>query len=702
MEVLHGNQSGSKHSRRLSDKISSGENRTLSWSLEESDIALFPHSPLALADVLSRQGGYLDLIPASSKPPHKESGQRDPSGSDPGNSTNLQTETVNQPAQPDVEATPAKHGKRPARDRFNLLTLHSPTELMQQCKRILVENALVKNKGDRQLYLAAGFVSWADTANAGQRQKAPLLLYPTLLVRVADQQRYEIRLSGDIPEYNEALLIHLEQLHSVTLPPFDETAPLVDFFARVAECLRDTTSLQLEFDVALGSASLVHDQGLNSVLDLPDVPSNFDVGLAMSITGNKSLHQLSAVLRLIPDFNLQAAPSDSDIDSATGNAGIAGLRKYAAKLAAEGLDHIEFRQLPSMPAMIHKWSKSVGSALGSTSIAQVLQTDDLSARELVKLSGIIELIDKAPASVEQLGHPDLCYANTTVLLRRAQHQAKLIEDELSALQEFFLLDKIPPKQQLLNLISVLGETADQEPDLVDAGYFNARRLFMDFSKQKPNVLTNEHRRSLSQLAKVLRFRELFVNNAEYRTALGPGYKGLRTDWNQLNLLSDYTRELSDVIGSESIAAKMIANWTTFRTQYAIDLETLQNAAEATRRILGVVGSRWQSQSVPALLNHSRMIARRLEQWRDKHGTVDSHAEKTAAVVLASFSGESLDHVLVESQVDETHTRIYQQLNAGEISREQISDTLRWLQEASSAAAQQDLDIDAIVEHLQIA
>lgn len=702
MEVLHGNQSGSKHSRRLSDKISSGENRTLSWSLEESDIALFPHSPLALADVLSRQGGYLDLIPASSNPAQKESRQVHPSSNDSGVDNSLRCETADLPLQPHVEETPAKHGTRPARDRFNLLTLHTPTELMQQCKRILVENALVKNKGDRQLYLAAGFISWPDTANPGHRQKAPLLLYPTLLVRVANQQRYEIRLPGDIPEYNEALLIHLDQLHSISLPPFDESVPLVDFFARIAECLRDTASLQLEFDVALGSASLVHDPGRKSALDLPDVPSNFDVGLAMSITGNKSLNQLSAILRLIPDFNLQAAPTDGDIESGTGNAGIAGLRKYAAKLAAEGLDHIEFRQLPSMPAMIHKWSKSVGHAMSTRSITDVLQTDDLSARELVKLSGIIELIDKAPATIEQLGHPDLCYANTTVLLRRAQHQAKLIEDELGALQEHYLLDKIPPKQQLLSLISVLGETTDHEPDLVDAGYFNARRLYMEFSKQKPNVLTNEHRRSLSQLAKVLRFRELFVNNAEYRTALGPGYKGLRTDWNALNLISEYTRELSEVIGSESISAKIMENWTEFRTQYVKDLEVLQIAAEATRRILGAVGSRWQTQSVPALLNHSRMIARRLDQWREKHGTVDSHADKTAAMVLSSFSGESLDHVLVESQVDETHTRIYQQLNAGEISREQISDTLQWLQEASSAAAQQDLDIDAIVEHLQIA
>ena len=39
---------------------------------------------------------------------------------------------------------------------------------------------------------------------------------------------------------------------------------------------------------------------------------------------------------------------------------------------------------------------------------------------------------------------------------------------------------------------------------------------MEFSIEKPANLTPEHRRLLGQLAKVLRFRELFVNNTEYR------------------------------------------------------------------------------------------------------------------------------------------------------------------------------------------
>ncbi|MBX2884468.1 MAG: DUF4011 domain-containing protein [Granulosicoccus sp.] len=713
MEVLHGNQSGSKHSRRRADKISSGENRTLNWCLEESDIALYPHSPLALADVLSCRGGFLDLVPDQN------------AGKNTKSTTRQQDELKSTP--PDLtEETAARHGNRDTRDRFNLLTCHSRSELLQQCKRVLVENALVKHKGDRQLYLAAGFISWPESApesvpksvpesksgsqlesqlgsiNAEQRRKAPILLFPALLMRVAGEPRYEIKLAGDIPEYNEALLIQLEKKYSITLPAYEEATPLVDFFARIAECLQKVTALQLEFDVALGSASLIHDPARNRKLELPDVPVNFNVGLAMSITGNKSLNQLNAVLRLIPDFDQRARHAEEQANSASTDAGISGLRKFAAKLAAEGLDHVTFKRLPAMPSIIRQCSATVRKAMACDTLINVLDLDDLSARELIKLSGIIELIDKAPATLEILGHPDLCYNKTSILLTRAQHQAKLIDDEFDALQEHFLLDKIPPKQQLLSLISDLGESNDNDQELVDSTYFNARRQYMEFSKHKPKVLATEDKRSLAQLAKVLRFRELFVNNAEYRAALGPGYKGLRTDWNTLLVLSQYARELSEVIGSEAIAAKIVRKWPEFRQHYAMDLACLQQASEATRQLLSAVGSRWQTQTIPALLSHAKMIAQRLEDWQQQHGTIDSHADKTASMILASFSGESLDHVLVESQVDETHSRIYQQLHAGEVSREQISDTLSWLQEASSAAARQDLDIDAIVEHLQIA
>ncbi len=689
--VQHGNRPESKHSRRRSDRFNTGEFRTLEWGCQDSDILLCPHSPLALADILSQKGGFLDLIAQDDT---AEALHDDPTVALP-DSILLEDEHG---------ATDSAAAQSPeVSDRYNLLTQHSQDELLAQCKKILVENALVKNKGERQLYLAAGFISWLDTAQSHRRQRAPLLLYPALLVRVPGQSRYEIRLAGETPEFNQTLLIHVAQRFGVEVPEYDDQMTLSHFFGQVAQRVNQTSALSLDLDVALGSAALfVANNQTQAPVDLPDVPTHFDVSLAMSITGNKNLGQLNAVLQLIPDYTHINTGSEPDTTATAPDAGIAALRQYAARLAADGLDHVEFRQLASLPALMEKWAESIRSALTSDTVNRVLEFPDLSARELIRLSSIIELIDKAPASIEQVSHPDLCFANSTVLLRRAQHQAKLIEDELSALQTHFVLEKVPSKSQLLSLISELESTIEHEPDLVDADYFNARRQFMEFSTEKPANLTTEHRQLLSQLAKVLRFRELFVNNTEYRTALGPGYKGLRTDWKQLGKTCEYARELAEVLESESIAAGIMRNWLAFRSTYSAELETLQVAAEASRRLLGTLGTLWQSKTAASLVIQSQLIATRVLEWQKLYGNIDSHAEKTPAIVLSSFSGKSREDVVVESQVDETRTRINKQLLAGEISKEQITDTLNWLLAAGTAAAEHEMDIDAIVEHLQIA
>lgn len=689
MEVLHGSQADSKYSRRRSDRHALASNRLLDWSLQDSDIALLPHSPLALAEVLTQKGGNLVLVP---EPETDAATAKLPDSDDDQHLATSQSSAMD-----------AKHSTKQC---SNLLTKHAEAELRQQCKKVLVENALIKNKGDRQLYLAAGFISWTSAKNPDATERAPLLLYPALLVRIPSRQSYELRFAGDTPEFNIALVQHLEQRHNCALPPFEEDKPLADFFAQIAESIQKTPAIALEFDVALGSAAMVSTESGGAV-SMPDIPKHFDAALAMSITGNKSLEHLSALLQLIPDFNSPErkqsdAQREEEHNDSTAAGGVGRLRRYAAKLAAEGLDHIEFKQLPHLPKLINQSIERMLSATSTGTLTDVLKNSDMSARELIKLSGIIELIDKAPDTIAQKGHGDLCYASSTILLRRAQHQAKLIEDELKALQEHFHLDKVPAKPQLLNLISELGGSVDNEPDFVDAGYFNARRQFMEFSTHKPANLTTEHQRLLSQLAKVFRFRELFVNNVEYRLALGKGYKGLRTEWQQLLKTSDYCRELADVLGSERIAASIISNWDLFRHSFVNDLETFQHSADATRQLLSVLGNRWQTQSISALATHAALIATRLEDWRNEYGSVEDHADKSAAVVLSSFSGPYMDHVLVETQVDETQARIRQQLADGEILIEQISDTLSWLTQASATASENNLDIDTIVEHLQTA
>ena len=523
MEVLDDKQPKPEQGRRRSDS-NRAPDRTLDWSTQAGDVLLLPHSPLAISDVLTTPGASFDLIPTSNEPngsnvtpinisslPAAEKGNETAGKVDlnDGTSGTSSPETV-----PGPGARIPSTRQRVPRSRINLLSRHNSEELLQRCKRLLVESALIKHRDHRQLYLAAGFINYIDINDNDTPKRAPLLVYPMLLVRKANEQCYEVRIDAEYPEQNLKLGEYLDEQYNFTLPALQEQEKLDEYFAKVASSVSQIENLTLEFDISLGSAApFNYYDGSETNLKLPDVPANFDAQLAMSITGNKSLSQLHAVLQLIPDYTASSSNNSvavsTDIPST-----VTGLRKFAARLAAEGLEHIEFRVLPELPKNIGRWSTDIKEAMETRTVESVLKMPALTARQLIRLGSIIELIDKAPETIEQYAHGNLSFSTSSALLHRAHHQAKLIDSELSSLQEVFVLDRVPAKQQLLSLINELGGSVNEEPDIVDADYFNARRQFMEFSIEKPANLNTEHKRHLSQLAKVLRFRELFVNNTE--------------------------------------------------------------------------------------------------------------------------------------------------------------------------------------------
>lgn len=724
MEVLHGKQPDPDRARRQRDSRP-GDDRSLDWSERSNDLLLYPHSPLALADVLCHARGSFDLLPEAGEP-------------------ELERTTAQPAPNATVPAIVQRKNRRSQRLRANLLTRHPEAELFERCKTTLTANALVSHTGHRRLYLVAGFVSWPDPQNTGKLCRSPLLFYPATLIQKTDTEdqpdfrldtalsvceetsnanndgkakatgqvpQYEVRLASDTPDTNPQLATHCARYWNVELPTFDTSTPLQDYFSLVVEAIAQTDQLELEFDIALGSANTpVAAAPLPEAPKLPELPANFDASLAMMITGNKSLQELHAVLNLIGNYNTTGLATDSTNDSAadplTGSATaepcIARIHEYSKKLAANGLDNIEFQRLPNLPDNMQRWIDSVRTSLQSDMVNAVLCQPQISARHLIRLAGAIELIDKAPLSMDQYRHPDLCFRATPALLRRARHQARLIEDELASLQSYFVLDKVPAKQQLLSLMEELGGTMNNEPDIVDADYFNARRLFMEFSIEKPNTLTNEHRRLLSQLAKVLRFRELFVNNTEYRLALGPGYRGLRTDWAALEQMGDYAREFSEVLESETLAAHALNDWGRFRSTYINELDVLQQSAEAMRKLLRIVGPVWQTRPANALLAEATEAMERLIQWQEQYGPVGNHAKHTPAAVLAQFTGKSIADVRTETHVGDVQARIKEHLNLGDTTRESLVETLDWLLAASMAATSHQLEISAIVDRLQIA
>lgn len=693
MEVLYGNEPESGHARRARDGVTDAR-RSLDWGTRASDVLLFPHSPLALADVLTHPKGRFDLLPV----PPASSAAAD--------------ELVRENALAGEAATDApvvslqqRRRQRNPRERVNLLTRHGDEELLERCRQLIVENALVKDRGVRQLFLAAGFVSWTDAIDRDLRRRAPLLLFPVLLVRLPEERRYELRLDGSEPLGNDGLVRLMLEQHELVLPPAPPGSPLADYLALVAGLVTTVDGLTLDFEIALGNADLPPRVATTEPVRLPGFPTLFDRELATSITGTFSLDELHAVLHLLPDYaNLTlpaGAPTPPDDSASTTDMAIARLREYAARLAAEGLDKIEFRHLGALPDSLIRWRAATDAGLSTATVESLVGKATIGARHLVRLAGIIELIDKAPSGIEHYAHPDLCFRATSGVLRRARHQARLIEDELAALQDWFVLDKVPAKRQLLSLIEELGGSVGVEPDIVDADYFNARRQFMEFSIEKPANLTPEHRRLLGQLAKVLRFRELFVNNTEYRSALGPGYRGLRTDWDALEAMSDYATELADVLESETLAAAALSAWPVFRKAFVADLEKLQQAADATRRLLRIGGARWQTRPIDELLSHTFELGTRLEGWSQEYGRIDSHARRTPASVLSRFSGRERDDMLTEVRVGETQAHIDALLVEDENRRAVISATLAWLHEASDVAARHELGVEALQARLQL-
>lgn len=713
------------HRRRRSDQGASNQ-RALNWTYRAGDVNLCPHSPLALADVLGNDSGCFDLIAKDQR-----NGDDEPLVTDSGNVASLQQR---------------KQRKHP-RTRANLLTDHSQEELLVCCKQIQVENALVKRAGLKRLYLAAGFLTWQDDTEQDNQKRAPLLLFPVTLVRkitedstrqtdtnteadtkaVTDSNseaevktdkdaetskdenveeeddfvEYEVRVASTIPEANGLLAHWCLANREINLPDYRSTEPLQDYFSRVAEAISGS-DLSLQFEIALGNAAPPEEQlGADGLqVQLPALPEHFDSTLAKAIAGDKSLQQLSSVLNLLKDYanrNTEQLPHAAN--EAAG--AVSTLHEYAKKLVAAGLGNVEFQHMAGLPGNMEAWSENISQAMESTLLTDVLDDTNLTARSLIRLAGAMELIDKAPLNIEQFKHADLAYSATPGLLQRAKHQARLIDDELSTLQNTFLLDKVPAKKQLLSLIEELGGSLDEGPDIIDADYFNARRQFMEFSIEKPTNLTPEHRAMLGKLAKVLRFRELFVNNIEYRLALGPGYRGLRTDWDTLTDIVNYSQEITEVLESESLSACVLANWEQFRTTYVSEFDVLQNAAQSLRKLLWICGADWQNKPVHEVMEHANNTRVKLMAWNDIYGETEAH-RKTPANILAQFSGHSHEDVITEIHVDETQATIDKHISGGETSTETVIETIEWLRQASQTASEHQLDITDIVEHLKLA
>ena len=432
--------------------------RALDWSTRPSDILLFPHSPLALADVLSHASGRLDLLPV---PPSSSA-----AASELARENALAESVTNTP----VVSLQQRRRRRHPRERVNLLTRHGEEELLERCRALLVENALVKRPGRAPALPRGGFRQLARrrTTRTAPPRAAPALPGPARApargrwLRAATRRRPSARQRGparraagsppDRAAPPRPARPARRPLRPGGEPPGERNLPR----ARLRRSRSATPSCRARRRWPRRCAC-------------PSLPPGFDAALAAELTGTLSLRELKAVLYLLPDYErrLEArrcpprrtatSAQLRDVRGAATSRGCASTRSGSPPRGSTASNSDTSAPCPTAsPAGAARSARRCSPAASPRSSARAASAPATSCASPASSSSST----RRPPRSTAYAHPDLCFRPTAALLRRARHQARLIEDELVALQDWFVLDRVPAKRQLLSLIEELGGSVE--------------------------------------------------------------------------------------------------------------------------------------------------------------------------------------------------------------------------------------------------
>lgn len=675
--------------RRQADRKTKRLQRNLNWGQLPSDIDLFDHSPSLLSDALESVDGELRLTPGVHQD-KEQSEDDDTTAESSENVTSLQSIRS-------LKTDAAQH---------HLLTRYTAEALSERCKQISMQQALIRKRGEQRLYLAVGMVHWIPDESDAQINCSPLLFYPMQLLTEENTRSesgyiHSIKNDCEHPEFNYQLTSALRKRFKVTLPVLKSTQSLNDFLDLIDSTIAAVPELVLHRSVALGvarSPAGIATENKSDNLALRSLPAEFDAALAYQLIDGQDMSSLRSTLRLLKQSNERELIGNDDPGDLSQTPDINQVRKFSEVLDQHGLGKVKFQDLPELPEMIQEWIESVEPLHTSDLMTRCLQQEKIDAVPMLKLTGLVELLDKAPSQIEPLMHADLAYRGTPFLFKRAKYQARLIEEEVSQLKEHFHLDRVPPKHQLLQLLDELGGVENNAIEVVDSDYFHARRRFMELSIEKPTTLTDLHRQQLNKLVKVLRFRELFVNNSEYRLALGPAYRGLKTDWTVLEGVIEYAQEISTYIGNEAVAAQILGDWKNFRNTFMANLDQLQVAGRGLHKLLQIDKPYNPEISVQELLEHGRVLAGKLREWNLEYGLITNYGDKTPATLLSIFSGTAKQDKETESMVRNANRKLQEYLiknqDAGALHR--INATLTWLNDVVTDDSASAKEIEEVV------
>jgi len=162
----------------------------------------------------------------------------------------------------------------------------------------------------------------------------------------------------------------------------------------------------------------------------------------------------------------------------------------------------------------------------------------------------------APWASLPLRHPTADPASNEHVYRAALAEAQAIWESAQALSQHYELSLLPDPATLARH---LGACATAGPfKFLDAGYQAARRCHASLAKSRADVGPADMARSFQMLASYASRLTAFTQNTEYRTAIGPAFRGMATPFQDLNAVRGWQTRVIASIGAAFPGASSLA------------------------------------------------------------------------------------------------------------------------------------------------
>ncbi len=562
--------------------------------------------------------------------------------------------------------------------------------LKRHCDKIVMSTALVKSRGERQLYLATDFVHWVDPCT-GKENQAPLILYPVQLFynNAKPGVSESLTLYADISQALENKPL-VEEINALTKSPLDafNANEQQAYLLSVTRILEKRPEFSLRKKLAINVLSTDTDSK-NPLLAQPyhsRAERDIDRSLIYSLIKNNSIIDIKIFLKFLQEREEKLFSLTQGDEAISYN-----LKEKVLALSSIGVSNLSLSHVLGLPQKIEHWINEIEAVRASSLIQMWSDLCNESIRFFTKLANCVSLIESAPDNSPEFYHLDHAYENTIPTLQRAKFQYRLICSELESLENVLNLKSIPSLEEIQDLCEKLEEYAEQNTCVIQPMYFRARKQLSQLFHSHTTNYRNEEQVCLKRLLKILRLRQLFIDNNEYKLTFGKLFRGMETDWLALESHISFAQKLNSVTGSKAVAENILEQWPCSGFAVSEHATELKSASHATQRLIRLLQISEDSDlEIQLLIEKTRALIPHIASLRNEVLFAGPLSR------LSAISFVDLHNIIahIRSRFQSCDSRMKR-----ENFKKNIKSTLRWLDNAVSQDHVRIQDVELLLTKL---